>query len=441
MRALSHVCRTLPVLTFWVGIAGALSGCGDEDKPKLDAGMSEVSTEDAGGADGSVEDSCSEQDDGSACGQGDMHCVAGACIPNRCGDGMKSGREACDDGNELPGDGCDPVCREEAAGCGDGKRSADEECDDGNWNDSDDCSNRCTRKRCGNTRIDYGEECDDGNGVETDACSKSCLNIRCRNNRLDPSEECDDGNSIDRDGCTNDCKVSKCGNGKVEKYETCDDANRIDDDDCGNDCTSAVCGNKLVERREVCELGERRILPAGNGEPARHVECASDCMGWYESACTKCLTTACQRFADSGGGETGNEADYVDVESGCLRKVDENFGADPADTTFLFNCAEAVDCAQTTGCSFGVDATLCYCGYATSAAGLGEALDRCAAGPDINAKCREHWERAAKSTAPGDILGGLSNLQLPAAWAWYLIACYDRNTATGGKCTRECAKP
>jgi cysteine-rich repeat protein len=37
-------------------------------------------------------------------------CVAGACQPPRCGDGKIEGSEACDDGNTIPGDGCEPDC-------------------------------------------------------------------------------------------------------------------------------------------------------------------------------------------------------------------------------------------------------------------------------------------------------------------------------------------
>lgn len=50
---------------------------------------------------------------------GDGCCPAGANVaidddcPVRCGDGVRSPGEACDDGNVLPGDGCSPTCTRE----------------------------------------------------------------------------------------------------------------------------------------------------------------------------------------------------------------------------------------------------------------------------------------------------------------------------------------
>ncbi|MFO7639409.1 MAG: DUF4215 domain-containing protein, partial [bacterium] len=53
-----------------------------------------------------------------------------------CGDGVREGDEECDDGNRLPGDGCDPSCRFE---CGNGRLDPNEECDDGNRLPGDGC--------------------------------------------------------------------------------------------------------------------------------------------------------------------------------------------------------------------------------------------------------------------------------------------------------------
>src|SRR5688572_15106948 len=41
------------------------------------------------------------------------HCIDGRCVPNKCGDGVLASDEACDDGNEVAGDGCSPTCRPE----------------------------------------------------------------------------------------------------------------------------------------------------------------------------------------------------------------------------------------------------------------------------------------------------------------------------------------
>ena len=45
-------------------------------------------------------------------------CIDEACAPTRCGDGFLDPQvgEECDDGNVVPGDGCDQACRIQEAG-------------------------------------------------------------------------------------------------------------------------------------------------------------------------------------------------------------------------------------------------------------------------------------------------------------------------------------
>ncbi|MEZ4307528.1 MAG: DVUA0089 family protein [Polyangiaceae bacterium] len=63
-----------------------------------------------------------------------------------CGDGVTQppAGEQCDDGNTVPGDGCDASCQVEAV-CGDGitHAVAGEQCDDGNTDPGDGCSPTC----------------------------------------------------------------------------------------------------------------------------------------------------------------------------------------------------------------------------------------------------------------------------------------------------------
>ncbi len=78
-----------------------------------------------------------------------------AAIPDRCGDGILGDLEACDDGANAPGDGCDANCQiEEGFGCegepsvcapicGDSLIVAPESCDDGNAQAADGCSDLC----------------------------------------------------------------------------------------------------------------------------------------------------------------------------------------------------------------------------------------------------------------------------------------------------------
>ncbi len=71
----------------------------------------------------------------------------------------------------------DPACREVVPFCGDGTLDAGEACDDGNNIDGDGCSANCTVEAfCGDGTLDPGEQCDDGNTVNGDGCSALCSN-------------------------------------------------------------------------------------------------------------------------------------------------------------------------------------------------------------------------------------------------------------------------
>jgi fibro-slime domain-containing protein len=221
-------------------------------------------------------------------------------IPPGCGDGINQPPEECDDGNMLPGDGCNGVCKVEphwqcpAAGachrlvvCGDKVVGAGEVCDDGNTLDNDGCNSTCTVQdprykcipgqpctlisQCGNRRIEAGEKCDDGNTLGNDGCSSTCQleagwvclvpgtackqAPHCGDGIVQPSlgEVCDDGNQKDNDGCSADCKTKgpgcvctpgqlckcptvKCGNGTIEGSEQCDDGNTKPGDGCSGTC-------------------------------------------------------------------------------------------------------------------------------------------------------------------------------------------------------------
>jgi cysteine-rich repeat protein len=115
------------------------------------------------------------------CGAGgvcppDWRCVqAGSkalCAPRSCGDGVVDPGEACDDGNNISGDGCPADCRPP---CGDGVPDPGEVCDDGNTNDGDGCSADCrSLELCGNGIPDPGEQCDDGGALLHHNCSSRC---------------------------------------------------------------------------------------------------------------------------------------------------------------------------------------------------------------------------------------------------------------------------
>jgi cysteine-rich repeat protein len=62
----------------------------------------------------------------------------------------------------------------------------------------------CVPERCGDGHLDPGEACDDGNNISGDGCQADCsLPGLCGNGVIDPGEDCDDGNDVPGDGCEN----------------------------------------------------------------------------------------------------------------------------------------------------------------------------------------------------------------------------------------------
>ncbi len=157
-----------------------------------------------------------------------------------CGDGVKEGNEACDDGNTTECDGCSANCTIEA--CGNGIQECLETCDDGNTTSGDGCSASCTdesQEECGNGIREEDEECDDGNTTDGDGCSAHCtieLSAECGNGTTEGIEECDDGNTTACDGCSAHCTIETCGNGTAECDEECDDGNTVNGDGCSAAC-------------------------------------------------------------------------------------------------------------------------------------------------------------------------------------------------------------
>jgi len=76
-----------------------------------------------------------------------------------CGNGQKEESEQCDDGNMIPGDGCQPDCTLENTAnvnCGNGVLDTGEQCDDGNLTPGDGCDPDCTRPSVPVKRISSG---------------------------------------------------------------------------------------------------------------------------------------------------------------------------------------------------------------------------------------------------------------------------------------------
>lgn len=214
------------------------------------------------------------QPDGNACGGGSI-CVGAVCSVPRCGDGVVTGIETCDDGvgnDDLAPDACRSTCL--PAGCGDGTLDDDEECDDGPKNADDGADacrgsspfGTCALPGCGDGVVDTAELCDDGvanSDVRANACRSSCRPARCGDGTRDVGEECDDGplnNDDGADACRTTCARASCGDAVTDTGEACDDGNTVGGDGCRSDCAKIeICGDSVVDDAEACD--------DGNGNP------------------------------------------------------------------------------------------------------------------------------------------------------------------------------
>ena len=121
-------------------------------------------------------------------------------LARRCGDGVVTAPEACDDGNTTGVDGCSATCEVEpgfdctgapsacTSTCGDGIVASDEACDDGGQSDDDGCSTSCA--------IESGYTC---------AGAPSACTAICGDGLIRGPETCDDGGTSGGDGCSPGC--------------------------------------------------------------------------------------------------------------------------------------------------------------------------------------------------------------------------------------------
>ena len=219
--------------------AGAVAG------GELDAGQAAGARPDAeppdSGTDGGRIDPCVGRADGVACGEGStvpLVCVGGTCQVSVCGDRVVDPRtgEQCDDGNDVPADGCEPIsCVRSCA-------TADD-CDDGNV-----CNGveSCEGSVCVRGTPPFNPACTTSTGAEGSCDGDFCVPEGCGNGRIDEGEECDDENSTTGDGCEPDCTLS------CHEDSDCQDGDRCN-------------GEELCSASEGCV---RRPAPACNATDA-----------------------------------------------------------------------------------------------------------------------------------------------------------------------------
>lgn len=177
------------------------------------------------------------------CSYCDTECILHEITGAYCGDGNlnSSDGEVCDDGADGPegeNNGDYGKCKTDCSGigdhCGDGIKNGPEACDDGNDINDDACLNSCQLASCGDGIVGPGEQCDDANTVETDDCV-NCSNAICGDGYIwSGNEVCDDGTN---NGVYNYCKLdcsgigAHCGDGNLDPEEACE----VGDDHC-SDC-------------------------------------------------------------------------------------------------------------------------------------------------------------------------------------------------------------
>lgn len=251
-----------------------------------------------------------------------------------CGDGKIQPGEACDDGNNLSGDGCSATCEAvendyacpnpgeacvSTVHCGDKHISGNETCDDGNTAAGDGCSMdcqleagwacpvagvRCEAALCGDGIVAGHEECDDGQqpAASGDGCSDKCKlepgfacdqpgqpchTTTCNDGIKEGFEPCDDGNMVIGDGCNPFCEVepscasgpcvSACGDGLIlpGDNEECDDGNSKSGDGCSDTCQvedGFSCDNVMTTLPDTLEvpITYRDFVSLPAGGSARH---------------------------------------------------------------------------------------------------------------------------------------------------------------------------
>jgi cysteine-rich repeat protein len=426
----------LLTLASLVVIAGCTDTPKDED-PSDSKGDPIMQPQADSGADDMIA-TCDGAPLGSPCGKpGDrMHCIFDACVRNACGDGWPADAEACDDGNEIDGDGCSSRCHMEVPpGCGNGVLEPGEVCDDGNESNDDPCTASCTVAACGDHIVSRGEECDDGNKSNGDECNAHCLipGRLCGNGALDDEEEeCDDGNTMDGDECLGDCTLPPvCGDGDMDGDEECDDGNTAPGDSCTPICTLPQ-GNGGTSGTGAAGTGAAGTGAAGTGE-AGTGEAGTGEAGTGEAGTGEAGTGA----AGSGGVDESciacrelnctNYLEYINPLAGCFDVGATGAAARTAQGAPTFSmaqvqaCVDAVSCAHVKHCGFelGRSTSQCYCGAAYPNNG------DCASGAPgtQNGLCKAQIEAATGSTAPTTVMQRMASTDYPSGWVYTLLEC------------------
>lgn len=371
---------TLPACTALV--EGTLAGRGSDAGTTDDVGM----VEDAGGG-----NPCMGMMDGLRCtidSSGDPYlCVRGICQMSHCGDRVRDDRlmEACDDGNDFSGDGCEADCTftcTMASQCVDMEScngvehcGPEHTCEPGaDATDGDPCTvvgtstsamchgGVCRAGMCGDGVMDAGEQCDDHNVMDGDGCDADCT-FTCT-----VDADCQDGNlcngSETCDAVTNRCSAAMaplacddmdmCTNDSCDMTMGCVFATRLVDadgdghpavlDGCGGDDCDDTNGARFPGNTEVCGATVDNNCDGMVGAPPTwYRDCDGDgfaaqgatptpsctmpapsvgCVGWTSTAPTILHTNVDCMDATGGGSAYPGQDDYFTTGSGASPPFD-----------------------------------------------------------------------------------------------------------------------
>ncbi|HZR84314.1 MAG TPA: S8 family serine peptidase [Candidatus Binatia bacterium] len=204
------------------------------------------------------------------------------CRSATCGNWIIEPGEACDDGNQVSGDGCNAVCSSTER-CGDGVLDAGEACDDGNTTGGDCCSATCRPERAGSA-CDDGLFCDGADACDSlGACARHgappCASgPECATSCDESIDACGPapaGESCSSDG--NGCTADACDGVGACAHEALD-TGPCDDGVFCNGADACAAGACTVHAGDPCD---------GGGECADTCQEASDdCFSYGGTACT-----------------------------------------------------------------------------------------------------------------------------------------------------------